>query len=258
MYKDEHKTNINFNQILEECKRNYVPFKKKIEIQRKPKDIMGALKNTREEGLNPIIAEVKYRSPTRQKRESERPEDVAKAMKKGGTSAISVLTESKFFSGSIEYLKAVKEVSGETPVLRKDFIFHMTQIPESYYWGADSILLISSYFQREELKTLIEASRNFGMEPLVEIHNLDDIKRATNAGAKLFAINNRHKDTLKIDLNRTAEFAPHIKGLKVSASGIETPSQLLKALKYTDAALIGSSIMSSQDITRKVREFVEA
>jgi indole-3-glycerol phosphate synthase len=257
MYKHKHGSISNFNFILEKCKERYVPFNKKVDKKRKPGDIVAAIRDSKKSGRNAVIAEIKYRSPTMKTGLEENPEDIALEMVKGGACAISVLTEPEFFGGSLEFLKKVKAIS-TVPVLRKDFIFHPTQIPESYYWGADSVLLISSFFTLEDLIDMVEDTRSFGMEPLVEVHNTKDIYRAIDAGAKLFAINNRDKDTLKIDLSRTAKMAPIIKGVKISASGIMNPSQLREVLRYTDGALIGSSIMESAEIKSKVAELVEA
>jgi indole-3-glycerol phosphate synthase len=255
MYKNEHKRKVNFDYILKECKKRFTPFGKKVERDREPIDIIKSIKNVNKSGRNVIISEVKYRSPSKKNQITKNPEAIAKEMIKGGACAISVLTENKFFGGSLKNLKKVKSVS-PLPVLRKDFIFHPTQIPESYYWGADSILLISSFFTENELRAMIEGSRSYGMEPLVEVHNPEDIVKSSEAGGMVFGINNRDKDTLEIDLNRTAEMAPLIRGVKVSASGIETTTQLKEILRYTDAALIGSSIMNSEDIATKVAEFV--
>jgi indole-3-glycerol phosphate synthase len=256
MYNYEHQSNkINFDYILQKTKNRYVPFIKKVEKNRKPKSIIKAIEKARKEGRNPVIAEVKYRSPTKQSRINKSPEQIAREMISAGACAISVLTEPEFFGGNLNYLKAVKEIS-TVPVLRKDFIFHATQIPESYYWGADSILLISSFFSQRELRDMIERSRDFNIEPLVEIHSPADIKRSEEAGARLYAINNRDKDTLKIDLKRTKTMAPSINGIKVSASGISSKSDLKSVLKYSDAALIGGAIMNSENIRSKVEELV--
>jgi indole-3-glycerol phosphate synthase len=105
---------------------------------------------------------------------------------------------------------------------------------------------------------MIDKARAYGMEPLVEVHSNLDIEKAETAGATLYAVNNRDKDTLEIDLHRTKKMGPEIEGIVVSASGIETPEQLKAVLKHTDAALIGSSIMRSDDIASSVKGFVEA
>ena len=259
MYKSKHESKLNFNYILEECKKRYRPFNKPVEKNRNPKSLITAINDAKKSGRNPIIAEIKYRSPTTTNKADvyqRSTKEIALDMIKGGACAISVLTEPEFFGGSLDNLSEVKSVSMDLPVLRKDFIFHPTQIPESYYYGADSVLLISSFHTERKLKRLIELCRFYGMEPLVEVHGIEDINRATDSGAKLFAINNRDKDTLKIDLSRTAEMAPHIKGVKVSASGIENRPQLKVVLSSVEAALIGSSIMTADDIASKVAEFV--
>lgn len=257
MYNNGHKGKINFNSILEECKKRFVPFELEVERTRETKSLIKAIKEIKKTGRNPVISELKYRSPTRENREIGRPEEIALEMINGGTCAISVLTEPEFFGGSLENLKHVKRVV-TVPILRKDFIFHPTQIPESYYYGADSVLLISSFFNTRRLQEMIQLSREFGMEALVEVHSNLDIEKATAARARLFAVNNRDKDTLEIDLRRTERMAPLIEGTIVSASGIETPEQLKNVLKYADAALIGSSIMGSSNIASTVKGFVEA
>jgi indole-3-glycerol phosphate synthase len=257
MYKNEHKGKINFNHIMEACKKRYIPFERVVERQRKPLSLVKAIEEAKEKGRNPIISEIKYRSPTKDNRETGRPGEIALEMIKGGACAISVLTEPEFFGGSLENLRRVKSVAA-VPVMRKDFVFHPTQIPESYYYGADSILLISSFFSETDLRRMIDDARSYGMDPLVEVHNEQDIAKATSAGAVLYAVNNRDKDTLEIDLNRTGLMAPLIEGIVVSASGLETPESLKRVLNHADAALIGSSIMGSNDITSAVKGFVEA
>jgi hypothetical protein len=107
-----------------------------------------------------------------------------------------------------------------------------------------------------QLAAMVGEARSYGMEPLVEVHGIEDVERAVSAGARLYAVNNRDKDTLKIDLRRTERLAPLIDGVIVSASGIETRGQLLKALEHCDAALIGSVLMKSPDPGRTLRSLV--
>jgi indole-3-glycerol phosphate synthase len=178
-------------------------------------------------------------------------------MTAGGACGVSVLTEEKYFQGALGNLKAVSEVSN-IPVLRKDFIFDEAQIDESYYYGADSLLLISSFLKKDHLKKFIARARGYGMEPLVEIHSLRDVKKAKVAGAKVFVINNRDKDTLKIDLGKSKSLSKYIEGIKISASGIKNLDDLNFVLEYCDAALIGTSIMKADNILEKVKEFVRA
>ncbi|RMF89086.1 MAG: indole-3-glycerol-phosphate synthase [Methanobacteriota archaeon] len=257
MHKSRHIGKVNFDSILERCRERYTPFQIEIERTRKPLNMAAAIEKARSEGRNPVISEIKYRSPTGMNRQSAPPQEIARAMIKGGACAISVLTEPEFFGGSLETLRTVKEASS-VPVLRKDFLFHPAQIPESYYYGADSVLLISSFFTTERLKDMVRRSRDLGMEPVVEVHSHEDIERASAAGARIYLINNRDKDTLELDIGRTAAFAPHIRGgVKISASGIEDAAQLREVLNHADAALIGTSIMNAEDIESKVSSFVE-
>ncbi len=249
---------MNFDTILKDCKSRYVPFDKDVEIDRRPKSFKEAITKKKKSGLNPVISEIKPSSPTGRMREFPSPAGLAREMIDGGACGISVLTEEKYFGGSLESLRAVSEVSkvSGVPVLRKEFIFDKNQVFESYYYGADSLLLISSFFDQGGLEEMIGISRELGMEPLVEIHGIDDVKRAESAGAKIFVINNRDKDTLKIDLDRSRTLSADIDGMKISASGISSPGDLKSVLKHCDAALIGTSIMKSNDVKKKVGEFV--
>ncbi len=244
---------MNFDTILQNVKGRYAGFRKNVSFERKPLDLADAIRNAKG---NAIISEIKPASPSGKLRGVNDPASMAEEMIAGGACAISVLTEEKFFGGSIENLRAVSKVSS-VPVLRKDFIFDEGQIDEAYYYGADSLLLIASFFDEVELKKFIEKSRSLGMEPLVEVHSKEDIKKAEAAGARIFGVNNRDKDTLKIDLGRT-KLLEGVSAVKVSASGVSSLDDLKFVLQYCDAALIGTAIMKAENIEAKVREFVNA
>jgi len=244
---------LNFDTILRDCKAGYKAFEGTVVRDRVPKSFEDAISGKREG--NRIIAEVKPSSPTGKNRTVENPKDLALQMIDGGSIGLSVLTEEKYFGGSLKNLQEVAEIS-QIPVLRKDFIFHEAQIPESYYYGADSLLLISSFFSSSKLREFLDKSRDLGMEPLVEVHSLNDIEKAKDAGARVYVINNRDKDTLELDLTRTEMFSAHVDGLKISASGIFTSSDLEYVLKFCDAALIGNSIMQAENVKEKIEEFV--
>jgi len=222
---------------------------------RQPRSLIDHIMATKKKRLNPVIAEIKPASPTAGKfREAVDVAGTAAAFRDNGACGISVLTEPRFFGGSLDNLLMADQ---GLPILRKDFLFHPSQIKESYAFGADSVLLISSFFDRTSLREMLRESRDLGMEPLVEVHGKDDIERSRSAGALLYAINNRDKDTLKVDRKRTEKLAPFIDGIKVSASGIETPDQLKEALEYCDAALIGSALMKSADPGAMLRSLVQ-
>lgn len=245
---------MNFADILRSRMEGYVPFKGKIIHDRKPISLADSIRMARREGRKPVIAEIKPASPaTGAMRKIDDPAGMAEAFRKNGACGISVLTEPKHFRGSLESLRKAR---CGLPVLRKDFIFHPSQISESYAYGADSVLLIASFFDGDNLAQMIRESRSLGMEPLVEVHSRDDIERAASSGAMLYSINNRDKDTMKVDLTRTERLAPLINGIKVSASGIETPGQLRNALEYCDAALIGGALMRHPEPGKALRELV--
>jgi indole-3-glycerol phosphate synthase len=245
---------LNFADILRCCKENYRPFDGTVTSDRQPRSLIDHILGTKKKGLNPVIAEIKPASPTAGRlREVVNVAGTAAMFKANGACGISVLTEPRFFGGSLGNLLMADQ---GLPLLRKDFLFHPSQIKESYAYGADSVLLISSFFNKASLSEMIKESRAFGMEPLVEVHDKDDIERARSAGARLYAVNNRDKDTLNVDMKRTRRLAPLIDGIKVSASGIETSGQLREVLEYCDAALIGSALMKSDDPGARLRAFV--
>lgn len=248
---------MNFHTILEDCKKDYRPFDRDVSLDRKPRSFKDAILDSRTRGLNPVITEVKPSSPKGKIRDVHNPGAIAQEMVDGDACGISVLTEGRYFNGSLENLQ---EVTGtvDVPVLRKDFIFHTAQIKEAYYYGADSILLISSFFDLDGLTAMIEECRRYNMEPLVEIHSLKDGDMATKAGAKIFMANNRDKDTLELDLERSRVLSEGLEGTIIGASGISTQDDLQFVLTYCDAALVGTSIMGSPNIKDAVEALVYA
>ncbi|NOZ59252.1 MAG: indole-3-glycerol-phosphate synthase [Euryarchaeota archaeon] len=246
-----------FAEILADCRSRFRGFKKEVKPERKPRSFEEAILSARRRGVNPVIAEVKFASPRGEIREPGDVEKIALAMQRGGACAISVLTEERYFKGSLDYLRRVSEVSS-IPVLRKDFIFAGEQVDEAYYYGADSVLLISSFFSEEDLDALIARCRYFGMEPLVEVHSPQDVNLAERCGARIYVINNRDKDTLEIDLSRSERLAKLIDGIKISASGISGEEDLRRVLRHCDAALVGTSIMRSRNVEEATRRLVHA
>jgi len=245
---------MNFADILQARRENFVPFEGNVAYERKPLSLIRSIADVKRKGMGPVIAEIKQASPTAgQLRRVGDAAAMARELKDNGACGISVLTEPQFFGGSLEDLRKAR---CGLPLLRKDFLFHPSQIKESYACGADSVLLIASFFNVEGLTAMVDGSRSLGMEPLVEVHDEVDVERAASSGARLYAINNRDKDTLKVDLGRTGRLAPLIDGVKVSASGIETPEQLAAVLKYCDAALIGSALMRAPDPGKTLRSLV--
>ena len=197
-----------------------------------------------------VIAECKRRSPSRGVlRTAYDPITIAKSYEQAGAAAISVLTEPGFFDGSLEHLEAVRQVV-TIPLLRKDFIVDDYQLLEARAAGADAILLIVSALDDRELVRLSKAASDLGMAALVEVHSVDECRRAAAAGARIIGVNNRNLRTLEVDLNASRDIAHVIpkSAIGISESGLKTPADLqaMKALGY-QAFLMGERFMIEPD-----------
>lgn len=226
------------------------------EMQSPALDFAGALSG---DGLK-TIAEVKKASPSKGVIKTDfDPISIARSYARGGAAAISVLTEEKYFLGSLDYLKAIAGDLGENrpPLLRKDFIVDPYQIYQARANGADAILLIVSVLSPSELTSLLELACTLGMAALIEAHNETEIETAISCGAKIIGINNRDLKTFKVDLKTTARLRPMVPNgrLVVSESGISTRADI-EYLNHlgVNAALIGEALMTAPDIAHKLKE----
>jgi indole-3-glycerol phosphate synthase len=213
-----------------------------------------------------VITEIKSASPSLGtiRADVDAPK-VAQAMERGGAIGLSVLTEPKHFHGSLSTLTAAREAT-RLPILMKDIILSPRQIDAASQIGANAILLIQALFERGYgemgLNGLINYAHAHGLEVLLETHNELEFAAAVTTDADLLGVNNRNLGTLKIDLDTTKTIlerqAKRGKPV-VSESGIQT-AQDLQFLRGcgADAFLIGSSIMLTDDIESKVKEFTEA
>lgn len=201
------------------------------------------------EGLN-VIAELKPASPSRGVlREPLEPVVLAQAFEAAGACALSVLTEAEFFRGSLKNLRDARN-SIQLPVLRKDFIFDSWQVWETRANDADSFLLIVATLGDELLRDLIALGRELGMEPLVEIHNREELDRALAAGAHILGVNNRDLKTLTVRVETSFELIGHIPDecFAVSESGLRSRDDLMKLRSAGfDAFLIGTHLMLAPD-----------
>ena len=215
---------------------------------------------------NAIIAEIKPISPARGPlRPGIDPVEAAVKLAKGGAVALSVLTEPDNFGGSVEFLRRIR-ATVNLPLLMKDIIVHKAQIEAGRKFGADCILLIESVFQKYSIAPaddlIREAHRN-QLEVLLEVHNEDELGKALRSEADIIGINNRNLATLETDLHTTTRLLGTINQradkILISESGFETADYIRKMKgANVDGFLIGSSIMLSQDLESKVREFVLA
>ena len=220
-----------------------------------PLDLALALEDTHTR----LIAEVKRASPSRGVlRPDFNPVELARKYAQGGAAAISVLTETNYFDGSLDHLAAIREETG-LPLLRKDFIFDPYQVYESRAYGADALLLIVAILSREQLEELLSLSHSLGLSCLVEVHNEDEVERALGSQAQIIGINNRDLTTFNIDINTTHRLLPLIPPGKivVSESGIRNRSDVAKLKGWgVNAVLVGEALVTAGDIVTKVRELI--
>jgi len=208
-----------------------------------------------------LIAEVKKASPSRGIiRPDFDPVEIAQTYAGNGASAISVLTEAKYFQGSLNHLRDIRSALGnKLPLLRKDFLYDPYQIYESRAYGADSLLLIVAILTPERLSELIGLSRELGMSCLVEVHNEAELEIALRCQSRIIGINNRDLSTFTVDLATTERLRPLIPPgrIAVSESGIKDRGDMEKLKRWgVDAVLIGESLMSAPDIVAKMEELL--
>ena len=200
------------------------------------------------DGLS-VIAEIKRKSPSKGTiAKIENPVDLAQKYVTGGAAATSVLTDQKFFGGSLADLEKVAKNTA-CPVLRKDFIIDPLQIAEAATAGADAVLLIVAVLQKKT-KSLLAAAKAMNIDALVEVHNKQELDLAIAMGAEIIGINNRDLQTFEVDINRSFELISSIPQniVKVAESGITSPEIASKLYKAGfDAVLIGETLMRSDD-----------
>ena len=204
-------------------------------------------------GLN-LIAEIKKASPSEGVlRKKFNIVKIAKEYRLKEVSAVSVVTDKRFFRGNINFLRIAKKYS-KKPILRKDFIIDEYQIYESRYFDADAILLIASILTKEQIDHFIKVAKQYNMDCIVEVHTNEELKKVLQTKAKIIGINNRSLKSFKVDLNTTVKLAKKIPKNRVivSESGIRNAPNLKKAEKYANAVLIGSLFMKSDDIKDKI------
>ncbi len=223
-----------------------------------PRSAVNALR--RDDGVA-VIAEVKRSSPSRGALAPiADPAALAGEYETGGAHAISVLTEGRRFGGSLADLVAVRQAV-DAPVLRKDFIVSSYQLWEARAAGADLVLLIVAALDQQALLSLHERALSIGLTPLVEVHDVDEVARALDAGAGIIGVNVRDLRTLTVDRTHFARVAPHIpdRVVRVAESGVRGPHDLISyANAGADAVLVGESLVTGGDPRQAVHDLVTA
>lgn len=213
-------------------------------------------RNTKE---TKIISEVKKASPSKGiLRENFKHIDIAKIYEENGAYAISVITEEKFFQGSLHFLSDIKKAV-KLPVLRKDFLIDEYEIFESKSYSADCILLISEILERSQIKDFLDITKEIDLDVLLEIHSLKAYEKVSDLSGFLLGINNRDLETLKIDVNNAFEIIKSIPpNLPIIVeSGIDDRKTIERYLDVgVSGFLIGTSLIKSSDIGKKLRELI--
>jgi indole-3-glycerol phosphate synthase len=231
---------------------------KEVSRQKPALDFAAALKGPKLK----LIAEIKRASPSRGIiRDDFDPVEIAKIYSANGASAISVLTEARYFQGGLSFIPDIKSALGDKiiPLLRKDFLTDPYQIYESRANAADALLLIAAILKPAQLKELYELTTKLGMATLVEVHNETELKIALDSGAKIIGINNRDLTTFETDLSVTERLRPLVPNNKivVSESGIKDHNDMEKMQKLgVNAVLIGEALMSVKNIAARMKELL--
>ena len=222
---------------------------------REPLDMSGSIR------LSPvgIIAEHKRRSPSKGEISPMSDVDtVARMYASNGAAAMSVLTDTPFFVGSLEDLAVARKATPTLPLLRKEFIVDDYQIYQARVYGADAVLLIASMISGEEIRRMNDLAHSLGMQTLVELHMLDELK-SLPSDADMVGVNNRDLTSFNTDLRNAFDMVASLpeKMVKVAESGIKTPKdmQRLKSVGF-NGFLIGEAFMSTPDPGVRLREFI--
>jgi len=188
---------------------------------------------------------------------------IAREYEAAGASCLSVLTDEKFFQGSLDYLRQIR-AAVNLPLLRKDFIIDERQILEAVQAGADAILLIVAILTDEQLRRFHELATQAGLAVLVEVHDESELERALAINPVLVGVNNRDLKSFKVDLATTGRLAEKLRARKandvllVAESGIHTRADVQRLAKCgAGAILVGESLMRHANLEAKVRELIQ-
>lgn len=248
------------NKIIEHKKDEVAKAKKKRPLSGFVNDLKPSKRDFKraisKQGVN-LIAELKKASPSGGV--ISKNFDINKIIKiyNKYASAISVLTDKKFFSGSLENLKEVRKLS-KLPLLRKDFIIDEYQIHEARDAGADAILLIASVLEKEQIDDFIKIAKKYKMDCLVEVHNIKELKKVLDTDAEIIGINNRNLENFKIDLETTLNLAQYIPTNKilVSESGLNDYNDVIYLGDIVNAVLVGTSLLNGGNIEHNIKNLL--
>ena len=207
-----------------------------------------------------IIAEHKRRSPSKSViNNNHSVEDVVLGYQNAGVCGISVLTDAKYFGGSLDDLLLAK-ASANIPLLRKEFIVDEYQILEAKAYGADVILLIAAVLTRKEIKQLSEFAQSLGLEVLLEVHNLEELEKSIMLSLDMIGVNNRNLKTFEVSLNYSKELATKIPDefVKVSESGISSVDAVKELQQFGyQGFLMGEHFMKTENPGLEAQKLIQ-
>jgi indole-3-glycerol phosphate synthase len=205
-----------------------------------------------------LIAEVKCASPSRGVIAADfDPLALARTYQDNGASAISVLTDARYFKGALAYLEQIAALADRPPLLRKDFLFDPYQVYEARAAGADAVLLIAAELEPANLAELHALAHELGMAALVEVHDQAELEKALGAcQPSLIGINNRDLRDFTVNLETTLRLRPLVPAgiCLVAESGIRSPQDVARlAAAGVDAVLVGEALVAAPDVAAQVR-----
>lgn len=205
-----------------------------------------------------IIAEFKRKSPSKGWIHPDiNPEDVVPLYAAGGASALSILTDEKYFGGCLDFIRRMRPLV-QTPILRKEFIIDEYQLFQARQVGADAVLLIAADLKKQEVKSLTQIAHELQLEVLLELHGEDELDYA-DLDVDMIGINNRHLGTFHTDVQHSFDLIGKLPQDKVlvSESGISTPSTIrdLRTVGYR-GFLIGETFMKEDNPGKALQQFI--
>ncbi|MFD2542190.1 indole-3-glycerol phosphate synthase TrpC [Lacinutrix gracilariae] len=225
-------------------------------FERKTISLANKLKNS----TSGIIAEHKRRSPSKQViNHNLNVFDVAKGYENAGVCGMSVLTDGKYFGGSLDDLLTAR-ASCNLPLLRKEFIIDTYQILEAKAYGADVILLIAAILTRAEIKQFSEFAKSLHLDVLLEVHNQEELQKAIMPSLDMLGVNNRNLKTFKVSLETSKTISEQIPNdfVKVSESGISSVEAIQQLQPYGyKGFLIGENFMKTENAGNSAKQFIE-
>ncbi len=250
---------LSYKKIELDTKKQHKPFKELYKQLDQAEPVRSFINALQGETIS-LIAEVKKASPSKGLLCLDfNPVVLGRSYESAGAAAISVLTDEKYFQGSLEYLRQVKTETQKTPVLRKDFIIDAYQLIEARVFGADAALLIVAALNKTDLHNFIQEAINLELTPLVEVHDRQELDKALDAGAKVIGINNRDLKSFHVNLDTTYQLLSAIPSgiISVSESGIRNRKDIEELEKAgVKAVLVGESIVTAGDPEKHIKELL--